>query len=142
MVVLTIIMSFKVKRILVDGRIVVKVLSWDTYSKMGLKKHTLFKVSSLYSLANHPVEVRGLITLLVTLGDDEHTTMKYVQFYVVDYPMAYNAIFKRPIIRMKKMVVAIFFMKFKFSIETGVGFLQSDQQIVRQCHIHYMKIGL
>ncbi|KAH1082533.1 hypothetical protein J1N35_022294 [Gossypium stocksii] len=91
------------------------------------------------SFVNHPIEVRGLITLLVTLEVDEHTTIEYVQFYVVGYPMAYNAIFRRPIIRMTKMVVITFCMKIKFSINTGVGFLRLDQQIVRQCHILFVK---
>lgn len=85
------VMGFKVKRILVDNGSMVEVLSWDAYQKMGLKEQALSKASLLYGFMNHPVEVRGSITLLVTLGDDEHTTMKYVQFHVVDHPMTYNA---------------------------------------------------
>ncbi|KAH1031988.1 hypothetical protein J1N35_044162 [Gossypium stocksii] len=96
MVVLTIVAGFKVKRILVDNKSAVEVLSWDTYQKMGLDELAFSKASPLYGFTNHSVEVRGSITLLVTLGDDKHTTTEYVQFQMVDHPMVYNVIFGRP----------------------------------------------
>ncbi|KAK5818883.1 hypothetical protein PVK06_023833 [Gossypium arboreum] len=81
------------------------------------------RASPLYGFVNHPIEVKCSITLSVTLGDDKHTTIEYVQFYVVDHPMAYNAIFRKTIMRMKKMVVVTPYMKITFSTRTGVGFL-------------------
>ncbi|KAH1072011.1 hypothetical protein J1N35_024339 [Gossypium stocksii] len=81
MVVTTTIAEFKVKMILVDSGSVVEVLTWDMYQKMGLKEQALKKVSSLYDFANHPAK------------DGEHTTVEYVQFFVIDHPMACNAIF-------------------------------------------------
>ncbi|KAH1122017.1 hypothetical protein J1N35_005177 [Gossypium stocksii] len=93
---------FEVKRILADSGSAVEVLSWDAYQKMGLKEQMLSKASLLYGFMNYPVEVKGSITLSIILRDDKHTTMEYVQLYVVDHPMAYNAIFRRPIMRMKK----------------------------------------
>ncbi|KAK5842587.1 hypothetical protein PVK06_004963 [Gossypium arboreum] len=94
----------------------------------------------LYHFVNHPIEVKGSITLLDTLGDGEHTTTEYVQFYVVDHPMAYNAIFRRLIMRMEMMTIAIFCMKIKFSTKTGVGFLRFDQCSAGQCHMLSVKI--
>ncbi|KAA3466521.1 Retrovirus-related Pol polyprotein from transposon 17.6 [Gossypium australe] len=41
---------------------------------MGLKEQALSKANSLYDFKNHPINVRGFITLLVTLGDSEHMT--------------------------------------------------------------------
>ncbi|KAH1082029.1 hypothetical protein J1N35_021790 [Gossypium stocksii] len=87
----------------------------------------LSKAGPLYGFTNHPVKVKGSITLPVTLGDGEHTTTKYIQIFVVDYSMAYNAIFGRSIMRMAKMVIAIFCMKIKFPTRTRVGFMRSDQ---------------
>ncbi|KAK5839009.1 hypothetical protein PVK06_007763 [Gossypium arboreum] len=92
---------------------------------MGLKEWSLSKAISLYGLVNHPVEVKGSITLSDILGDDEHSTIEYVQFYIVDHLMAYNAIFGRPIMKMARMVVVTYCMKIKFPIKTGVGFLRS-----------------
>lgn len=70
--------------------------------------------------------VKSSITLPVTLRDGKHTIAEYVQFYVVDYPMACNAIFRQSVIRMEKMVVTMFCMKIKFSKKTIVGFLCLD----------------
>lgn len=81
---------------------------------MGLKEQALSKVSPLYDFANHLVEVNGLITLPIILGDDEHTTIEYFQFYVVNHPITYNAIFGKPIMKMAMMVVTTFYMKTKF----------------------------
>lgn len=122
MVVLAIVTSFKVKRILVNSGSAMKFLSWETYKKMGLKKQSLSKPSPLYSFVNHLVEVKGTITLPVTLGDDKHTTTECIQFYVVDLPMAYNTIFGKPIMRMTKMVMATFYMNIKFLTSTGISF--------------------
>ncbi|KAH1121439.1 hypothetical protein J1N35_004599, partial [Gossypium stocksii] len=127
MVVSTIITVFEVKRILIDSGSVIEVLFWEVYQKMGLKEQALSKASLLYGFANHPIEVKGSITFPVTLGDGEHTTMKYVHFFFVDYPMAHNVIFGKPIMRMAKMVVATFYMKIKFPTRTGVKFLRSNQ---------------
>ncbi|KAK5836476.1 hypothetical protein PVK06_012267 [Gossypium arboreum] len=85
--------GIEVKRILVNSGSIVEVLSWEAYKEMSLKRQSLLAASPLYGFVNYPVEVRGTITLAVTLGDVKHTTIECVQFYVVDHPMAYNAIF-------------------------------------------------
>lgn len=74
MVVSTTIKCFEVKRILVDSRSAVEILVWEAYQKMGLKEQTLSNADLLYGFANHPIEVKGSITLPVTLGDSEHKT--------------------------------------------------------------------
>ncbi|KAH1108474.1 hypothetical protein J1N35_012242 [Gossypium stocksii] len=70
--------GFKVKRILIDSGSAVEVLSWDAYQKMRLKEKMLSKANPLYNFVNHLIEVKGTITLLVTLRDGEHTTIEYV----------------------------------------------------------------
>lgn len=93
---------------------------------MRLKEQTLKRVSPLYGFANHPVEVKGCITLPLTIGDGKHITTKYVQFFVLDHPIAYNAIFRRPIMRMTKMMIDTFSMKIKFLSMTRIGFMKFD----------------
>ncbi|KAH1097936.1 hypothetical protein J1N35_014857, partial [Gossypium stocksii] len=61
MVVSIVIAGFEVKRILVDSGSVVE-------------EKALKRASPLYGSKNHPIEVKGGITLTVTLGDGEHTT--------------------------------------------------------------------
>ncbi|KAK5786138.1 hypothetical protein PVK06_040767 [Gossypium arboreum] len=104
-VVSAIVSSFKVKRFLIDSGSKVEVLSWETYRKMRLKEEALSEASPLYDFMNYLVEVKDLITLLVTLGDGRHTATEYALFYIMDHPMAYNAIFRKPIMRMARIVV-------------------------------------
>ncbi|KAH1056372.1 hypothetical protein J1N35_034437 [Gossypium stocksii] len=119
------IVGFEVKRILVDSGSTVKVLSSGAYKKMSLKEQSLSIANVLYGFVNYPVKVRGTITLPITLGDDEHTTTKCIQFYLVDHPIAYNAIFGRPIMRMANIVMVTYCMKIKFRTNIDIGFLQS-----------------
>lgn len=123
MVVSIVTVGFGVKRILVDSENEVKVLSWEAYQKMGLKEQVLSKASPLYDFVNHPVEVKGSISLPNALGDGEHSTTEYVQFYMVDHQMAYNTIFGRSIMKMARMVVVTFCMKIKFPTKNRVEFL-------------------
>lgn len=126
MVIFVTIAGFEVKKILMDSGRTVEVLSWEAYKKIGLKEQALSRANPLYDFANHPIEVKGLITLSVILGDGKHMTMKYVQFFVVDHSMASNAIFERPTIRMAKIMVSMFYMKIKFPTRIGFGFLRPD----------------
>lgn len=72
----------------------------------------------MYGFANHTVEVKRCITLPVTLGDGKQTTAEYIQFFAVDHPMAYNVIFRCPIMRLAKMMIANFCMNIKFPTKT------------------------
>ncbi|KAK5811434.1 hypothetical protein PVK06_026765 [Gossypium arboreum] len=107
MVVLATIAGFEVKRILVDSGSIVEVLTWVAYKKNGVEE----------------------------VGDGEHTTTEYVQFFVVDHSIAYNAIFAHPIMRMTKIKIETSCMKVKFPIRIGIGFMQSDHRTARQCHM-------
>ncbi|KAH1092400.1 hypothetical protein J1N35_019657 [Gossypium stocksii] len=104
-----------------------------------MKEQAFSRAGPLYGFTNHLVEVKDSITLLVTLGDDEHTTTKYFQFYVVDHLMPYNAIFRRPVMRMARMITATFCMKIKFLAKTKLGFLRPDQRTMKQCHMLSVK---
>ncbi|KAK5772044.1 hypothetical protein PVK06_048305 [Gossypium arboreum] len=108
--------GFEDKRILIDSKSVVKVLTWKTYQKIGLKEKTLKKV-------------KWCITLPVIFRDSEHTTIEYVRSLVVDRPMAYNTIFGCPTMQMARIMIAIFCMTIKFPTKIGLGFVKSDQSL-------------
>ncbi|KAA3473388.1 RVT_1 domain-containing protein [Gossypium australe] len=76
---------------------------------------------------NHPIEVKGSITLPITLG-------------MANRPVAYNSTFGRLIMRMVRIVVAIVYMKNKFLTITRVGYLRSDQCTMRQYHMLFVKL--
>ncbi|KAH1106917.1 hypothetical protein J1N35_010685 [Gossypium stocksii] len=68
---------------------------------MGLKEQALSRAGPLYNCTNHPIEVKGSITLLVTLEDRE-THNHRVCLVLYDGPLdTINAIFKRLIMRIE-----------------------------------------
>ncbi|KAK5824923.1 hypothetical protein PVK06_019712 [Gossypium arboreum] len=65
----TTIVGFEVKRILMDSGSAAEVLTREAYQKMGLKEQALKRTSLLYGFANHLVEVKGCITLPITMTE-------------------------------------------------------------------------
>ncbi|KAH1091438.1 hypothetical protein J1N35_018695 [Gossypium stocksii] len=136
-----------------EWNLAMKIKNWCVMEKEGndpmvvsaaiagfeVKKILFNSGSAVEDFTNHHVEVKRYITLPITLGDDEHTTTEYVRFFVVDHSMAYNAIFGQLIMRMARMMIATFCIKIKFPTRTGIGFMQSNQRIARQCHMLFVK---
>ena len=72
------------ERILIDDGGVVKILSYIEFQKMGLKEDVLKLATPIYGFANHPIKVKGIITLPITLRQDENTLTVIADFLVVD----------------------------------------------------------
>ena len=64
--------NFLIERILVDDESAVEVLIFNTFKKMELDESLLRLVKPIYGFANQPINVKGLITLLVTFGQREN----------------------------------------------------------------------
>ena len=90
-VISSIINNFLIGRILVNDGSIVKVLIFDAFKKMELDENLLRPARSIYGFTNQLINVKGLITLLVTVGQWENTIIEKTKFLVVDQPSAYNA---------------------------------------------------
>lgn len=123
------------KRILVDTNNFMDILTTKAFYHIGFKDAQLKLASPVYDFANQPIMVKRFIILPMVLKDGEHTNTKMVDFLVVDHLMAYNAIFKRPIMRKIKMVVATFYMMAKFPTFMGEGYMKVDWKTTLKCHI-------
>ena len=64
--------------------------------------------------------MKGLITLLVVLGQGDHTVTIEIKFLVVDLPSAYNVIIGRPLMKKTNMVTTIYYLTVKFLTLTGL----------------------
>ena len=72
------------ERILVDDGSAVEVLIFDALKKMGFAESIMRPTRPVYGFSNQPFKVKGLITLLVTLGQGEHTIIENVKFFFND----------------------------------------------------------
>ena len=82
----------------------------------------------------------GAITLPVTVNDYLQQITKDVSFLVVDCPSAYNAILGRPTLNSWKAVTSTYHLMTKFPTEYGVGEVQGDQVVLRECYIAMLEM--
>lgn len=66
----------------------------------------------------------GIIGLSVTVRVGEKQVIKVIDFLVVDYPSAYNAIFGRLTLNQMKAVTSTYHLLMCFPTEGGVGVLE------------------
>ena len=119
------------ERILIDDGSVVEVLMWKAFKEMRLEESQLKPSGPIYGFANQPIRPKGIITLLITIGQGEHTITVMADFLVVDQPSAYNAIIGRPLMKKTNMVSVVYCLTVKFSTPTGVGYIKADQATAR-----------
>ena len=81
------------------------------------------------------VQPIGTITLPVVVGAYPQQVIKNVNFLVVDCSSSYNAIIGRTTLNSWKVVTSIYHLSVKFPTEYGVGQVQGDQLVARECYL-------
>lgn len=84
----------------------------------------------------YPVEV---ITLPITAGVSPRQVTKTVNFVVVDYPSAYNAIISRPTLKKMKVITSTYHLLMRFLTDEGVREVRGDQAAARECYVASLK---
>ena len=77
----------------------------------------------------------GTITLPMVVGAYPQQVTKNVNFLVVDCSSSYNAIIGKPTLNSWKAVTSTYHLSVKFPMEYGVGEVQGDQLIARECYL-------
>ena len=80
----------------------------------------------------------GSIQLVLTLGDPPCQATTAVKFLIVDAPSAYNML-GRPSLNAIKAIPSAYHMMIKFPTTGGVGMVQGDQRVARECYSASMK---
>ena len=81
------------------------------------------------------MQLVGTITLPVVVGAYLQEITKEVNFLIVDCSSSYNAIIGRPISNNWKAVTSTYHLSVKFPIEYGIGQVQGDQLVARECYL-------
>ncbi|GJZ89042.1 hypothetical protein Tco_0660824 [Tanacetum coccineum] len=77
----------------------------------------------------------GQISLMVTLGDEKHSTNTLMNFMVVRSPSPYNGIIGRPSVRKIQAVPFTAYGMLKFPVEGGIVTIHSTTIIPAECRM-------
>lgn len=66
---------------------------------------------------------------------------KAIDFLVVDFPSAYNAILERPVLNQLRVVILTYHLLMHFLTNKGVGEVKGDQAAARECYMASLKEG-
>ena len=82
----------------------------------------------------------GTISLPVVVGAYPQQVTRNVNFLEVDCSSSYNAIIGRPTLNSWKAVISTYHLSVKFPTKYGVGEVQVDQLVARECYLAMLAI--
>ena len=107
---------------------------------MGIEREKLEPVNAyLHGLSGERVLPLGLIQLVLTLGDPPCQATTVVRFLIVDAPSAYNLLLGRPSLNTIRAIPSAYHMVIKFLTTNGVGMVQGNQRVARECYSASMR---
>ncbi|XP_022858608.1 uncharacterized protein LOC111379468 [Olea europaea var. sylvestris] len=110
------------RRVLVDGGSAANVLTWDAFLGLKIPQERLKVVTTpLQGFGGATVIPEGTVELSVTLGTYPVTVVIVTNFLVVKTPMAYNAIYGRPLLNAASAVPSTYHQIMKFPTSREIG---------------------
>ena len=127
--------GFNTRRILIDNSSSADIIYFSAFQQLKLDLGQLRPFDSpLVNFSGDRVYPKGIVTLTVTVGAYLRQLTHQLDFLVVECPLSYNVIIKRPTLNCWKAAMSTYCLKVKFSTENGVGEVKEDQVLARECY--------
>ncbi|GKA45368.1 reverse transcriptase domain-containing protein [Tanacetum coccineum] len=125
----------QVHRMCIDEGSSFKILYEHCFNRLRLeiRNQMVMAATSLVGFSGEIKWPLGQITLLVKLGDDEHSTSTWMEFMVVKSTSSYNGIIGRPGLRKMKAVTSTTHEMIKFLVMGETLTLRSSKIIPIEC---------
>ncbi|GJW77037.1 reverse transcriptase domain-containing protein [Tanacetum coccineum] len=125
----------QVHRICIDGGSSFEILYEHCFNRLRpeIKNQMVPATTSLIGFSGEIKWPLGQITLLVKIGDDEHSTSAWMDFMVVRSTSPHNGIIGRPGLRKIQAVPSTTHRMIKFPVTGGILTLKSSKIIPIEC---------
>ena len=112
------------------------ILYYPAFQQMRIGRDQLRLVNSPpVGFSGMKVQPVGTISLPVVVGAYSQQITKNVNFLVVDCSSLYNATIGRSTLNSWKAVTSTYHLSVKFPTEHGVGQVQGDRLVTRECYL-------
>ncbi|GJY17642.1 reverse transcriptase domain-containing protein [Tanacetum coccineum] len=124
-----------IHRMYVDGRSALEIMYEHCFNKLlpEVKKKMVLATAPLIGFSGEIIWPLGQISLLVKIGDEEHSTSALMIFVVVRSASPYNGIIGRPEIKKIQAVPSTAHRMLKFPVEGGVLTIRSSKIVTIEC---------
>ena len=140
LVVRAIVSNTTVHRVLIDNGSSADIIFASAFDKMGIGREKVEPVSThLREFSGERVLPLGSIQLVLTLGEPPCQATTTARFLIVDAPSAYNMLLGRLSLNAIKAIPSAYHMIIKFPTMHGVGMVQGDQRVARECYTASVK---
>ena len=129
-----------IHRVLIDNGSSTDIIFASAFDKMSIGREKLEPVNTyLRGFSGERVLPLGSIQLVLTLGDPLCQAITTVRFLIIDAPSSYNMLLGRPSLNTIRVIPYAYHMVIKFPTANGVGMVQGDQRVARECYSTSMK---
>ncbi|KAJ8424438.1 hypothetical protein Cgig2_003896 [Carnegiea gigantea] len=116
-----------IRRILIGIGSSIDIITWDCLKKLTHPGRDIIPLK---------VNPTKMICLPIRFGDKLKSRNLEVDFLVIDVPMAYNVILRRPNLHKVKAVIAPYLLQLQFEADDGsIGEMHGDQQTAWECYL-------
>ncbi|GKA76185.1 reverse transcriptase domain-containing protein [Tanacetum coccineum] len=124
-----------IHRMYVDGGSASEVLYEHCFNRLypKIKNQMVPTTTPLLGFSSEISWPLGQISLMVTLGDEEHSIKALMNFMVVRSPSPYNGIIGRPCLRKIQAVPSTAYGMLKFPVKGGIATIRSTTIIPAEC---------
>ncbi|GJT70473.1 hypothetical protein Tco_1029759 [Tanacetum coccineum] len=126
-----------IHRMYMDGGFASEVLYEHCFSRLRLeiKGQMTLATTPLLGFSREISWPLGQISLMVSLGDNEHSTSALMNFMVVRSPSPYNGIISRPGFRKIQVVPSTAHGMLKFPVREGIVILHNSIVVPTECRM-------